>query len=58
MILEFKTARNKTRQGYKMHAPVFPYLSTHYIGYSLEGMKKQYRRDHGLRYKHIEWIIV
>ena len=48
----------KTRQGYRMHAPEFPYLSTYYIGYSLKGMKKQYRQDHSLRYKHIEWIIV
>lgn len=48
----------KTKQGYKMHAPAFPYLTTHYIGYSLEGMKRKFRQDHGLRYKHIEWIIV
>ena len=48
----------KTKQGYKMHAPTFSYLTTHYIGYSLEGMKRQYRQDHGLQYKRIDWIIV
>ena len=48
----------KTRQGYKMHAPAFPYLTTDYIGYALEGMKKKYRQDHGLRYRRIDWIIV
>ena len=48
----------KTRQGYKMRAPTFPYLTTHYIGYALEGMKKTYRQDYDLKYKHIEWIIV
>ena len=48
----------KTRQGYKMRAPESPYLTMHYIGYSLEGMKWKYRQYHGLRYKHITWIIV
>ena len=48
----------KTRQGYKMHAPTFPYLTTHYIGYSLEGMKRKYRQDNGLKYRRIEWVIV
>lgn len=48
----------KTKYGYKMQAPTFPYLSTQYIGYSLAQMKKKYREDHNLRYKHIEWIIV
>ena len=48
----------KTKLGYKMHSPESPYLTTHYIGYSLEGMKRQYRQDHGLRYRHINWIIV
>lgn len=33
----------KTKLDYKMRAPEFPYLTTHYIGYSLEGMKKKYR---------------
>ena len=41
-----------------MHAPEFPYLTTLYIGYSMEAMKKKYRQDHGLKYKRIEWIIV
>ncbi len=44
--------------GYRMHSPNFPYLSTVYIGYSLEGMKKKFRKDHNLKYKHITWIIV
>ena len=48
----------KTKQGYKVRAPESPYWTTHYIGYSLEGMKRQYRQDHSLRYKHIDWIIV
>lgn len=48
----------KTRNGYKMHAPKFPYLSTVYIGYTRTQMQKQYRKDHGLKYKRIEWIIV
>lgn len=48
----------KTRYGYRMHAPTFPYTSTTYIGYTLKQMKKKYREDHGLKYKHIEWIIV
>lgn len=48
----------KTKLGYKMCAPESPYLTTHYVGYTLEGMQRQYRQDHGLRYKHITWIIV
>ena len=48
----------KTKLGYKMHSPTYPYLTTHYIGYTLAGMKRQYRQDHGLKYRHIEWIIV
>ena len=48
----------KTKQGYKMRNPMYPYLTTHYIGYTLAGMQRQYRQDHGLRYKHIDWIIV
>lgn len=42
---------------FRMHAPEFPYNSTTYIGYTLEGMKKKYREDNNLKYKHIEWII-
>ena len=48
----------KTKQGYKMHSPAFPYFTTHYIGYTLEDMKRKYIQEHGLKYKHIEWIIV
>ena len=48
----------KTRQGYKMRAPESPYLTTHYIGYTLRQMQQKYRQDHGLKYKRIEWIIV
>ena len=48
----------KTNLGYKMRAPEFPYLTTHYIGYTLEGMKRKYRQDRGLRYRHIDWIIL
>lgn len=49
----------KTSRGdYRMHAPTFPYLTTIYIGYTLEGMKKQYRKDFNLKYKRIEWIII
>lgn len=50
---------NKTTGAYKMHSPDFPYNDTRvYIGYSLTAMKKQYRKDFNLRYKHIDWIIV
>ena len=48
----------KTKMGYKMHSPTYPYLTTHYIGYTLTAMKRKYRQDHGLQYKHIDWIIV
>ena len=48
----------KTKLGYKMCAPESPYLTTHYIGYTLEGMKRKCRHDHGLRYRHIDWIIL
>lgn len=48
----------KTKLGYKMHSPTYPYSTTHYIGYTLTAMKRKYRQDHGLQYKHIEWIIV
>lgn len=48
----------KTRNGYKMHSPEFPYKTTLYIGYTLEEMKKKFRQDHNLKYKRIEWIIV
>ena len=48
----------KTKQGYKMRAPEPPYATMHYIGYTLEGMKRQYRQDYDLKYKRIEWIIV
>lgn len=43
---------------YKMHEPMFPYKSTVYLGFTLEGMKRQYRIDNNLQKKHIEWIIV
>lgn len=50
---------NKTTGAYKMRSPEFPYDDTRvYIGYTLEGMKKQYRKDFNLKYKHIDWIIV
>ena len=48
----------KIKLGYKMRAPESPYLTTHYIGYTLAAMKRKYRQDHGLQYKHIDWIIV
>lgn len=43
---------------YTMQAPAFPYESTVYIGYTLEGMKRRYRAINGLKRKHIEWIIL
>jgi len=49
---------NKVNGYYKMHAPNFPYQTTVYIGYTLEGMKRKYRQDHNLKYKRIEWIII
>ena len=49
---------NKEHGWYTMHSPKFPYTSTVYIGYTLEGMKKKYREDHNLKGKYIEWIIV
>ena len=49
---------SKTAQGFRMHSPAFPYDSTHYIGYTLEQMKRKYRKDFNLQRKHIEWIIV
>lgn len=44
--------------GYRMHSPEPPYQSTVYLGYTLEGMKRKYRRNHNLKYKHIIWVIV
>lgn len=49
---------NKRLNSYKMHNYIFPYDSTTYMGYTLEQMKKKYRQDNNLKYKHIEWIIV
>lgn len=49
---------NPETGAYKMHAPEFPYHTTVYIGYTLEGMKQKYRADHDLKYKRIEWIIL
>lgn len=49
---------NKVHGYYRMNSPTFPYDTTTYIGYSFKEMKQKYRKDHNLRYKHIEWIIV
>lgn len=50
---------NKNTGAYKMHSPLFPYDETRvYIGYSLKDMKRKYREDFNLKYKHIDWIIV
>ena len=49
---------NKINGHYRMQSPKFPYFSTVYIGYSLDGMKRQYRKDNNLKYKHIEWLIL
>lgn len=49
---------SKTRGTYRMHAPVFPYESIVYVGYTLAQMKKAYRQRYNLKYKHIEWIII
>lgn len=51
-------AHNPISGTYRMHAPTFPYLPTTYIGYTEKQMKAKYRLDFGLRYKHIDWIIV
>ena len=48
----------KSNGAYKMHSPQFPYTSTVYIGYTLEGMKRKYRQTHNLKYKRIKWIIL
>lgn len=49
---------NKVTGAYRMHSPVFPYKATVYLGYTRKQMEQKYRKDHGLKGKHIEWIIV
>ena len=49
---------NRVNGHFKMHSPTFPYQSTVYIGYSLDGMKRKYRQDFNLKYKRIDWIIL
>ena len=49
---------NKIRGSYRMHSPVFPYDSITYVGYTLAQTKRAYRQQYGLKYKHIEWIII
>lgn len=50
--------KNKTNGNYKMHSPKFPYDSVVYVGYTEKEMKRKYRKDFNLEYKHIEWIIL
>ena len=52
---------NKDHNYFRMHDRTLEehlITSTVYAGYSLEGMKKKYREDHGLEGKHINWVIV
>lgn len=49
---------NKVTGAYRMRDHEFPYLTNVYLGYTRKQMEQKYRKDHGLKGKHIEWIIV
>lgn len=51
---------NKDRNYFKMHDRTLDehlITSTIYSGYTLKGMQKKYREDHGLVGKRINWVI-